>query len=67
MLNTNDATAQAFEWVARDVQKLRDYVESAEFAVKAVGEGAEGANEDFELLRESPIVGDGKFKLEIGM
>ena len=53
--------------MARDVQKLRDYVESAEFAVKAVGEGVEGANEDFELLRESPIVGDGKFKLEIGM
>ncbi|VDC06191.1 unnamed protein product [Peniophora sp. CBMAI 1063] len=54
----------AFEWVARDVQKLREYVESPEFAERAVGENAD-ANEDFEVLRESPVLGDGKFKLEI--
>lgn len=63
----DDATDEAFEWVARDVQKLREYVESPEFAVRAVGEADAEANEDFELLRESPILGDGKFKLEIGM
>ena len=57
---------QAFEWVIRDVSKLKEFVECRE-----VLEGREGAtaaqNDDFEILKESPLMGDGKFKLEIGM
>ncbi|KAJ3568828.1 hypothetical protein NP233_g5455 [Leucocoprinus birnbaumii] len=48
------------EWVIRDVQKLRDFVE---------GDGQNSSSsqsqvEEFEVLRQSPIMGD-KFKLEI--
>ena len=52
--------AQAFEWIVRDVHRLRDHVESLN----------EGNNVDvstFDVLKESPMLGDGKFKLEIGM
>jgi hypothetical protein len=57
----------AFEWVVRDVHRLRDYVENGEIAPNADG-GTDTASEpdDFEVLREYPILGDGKFKLEIG-
>jgi hypothetical protein len=56
----------AFEWLVRDVQKLKDFVEGRE----AVGDEAEDMQtlgiHDFEVLKESPMLGDGKFKLEIG-
>lgn len=55
--------AQAFEWIVRDVHRLRDYVEK-QGVVDATNPADAG---DFELLRESPNIGDGKFKLEIGM
>lgn len=59
----------AFEWVVRDVRKLRDFVERGTPQAK----DAEGSNENaetelrdsFEILNESPMLGDGKFKLEI--
>ena len=59
---------QAFEWVVPDVRKLRDFVEgrSPEDAV----DGRSGSDRDrdaFGVLRESPTLGDGKYKLEIGM
>ncbi len=50
---------QAFEWVVRDVHRLRDYVEN----INTVSD-VEGC--DFDILKESPMLGDGKFKLEIG-
>lgn len=54
----------------RDVRKLRDFVERGTPQAK----DAEGSNENaetelrdsFEILNESPMLGDGKFKLEIG-
>jgi hypothetical protein len=58
--------SQAFEWVVHDVRKLRDFVEgrSPEDAV----DGRGGSDRDaFGVLRESPTLGDGKYKLEIGM
>ena len=60
--------SQAFEWVVPDVRKLRDFVEgrSSEDAV----DGRSGSDRDrdaFGVLRESPTLGDGKYKLEIGM
>lgn len=48
---------QGFEWDVRDVHKLRDFVE-----------GVEPQDDDgnFEILKQSPVLGDNKFKLEIG-
>ncbi|KAL0567176.1 hypothetical protein V5O48_014826 [Marasmius crinis-equi] len=66
-----------FEWVVRDVHKLRDYVEgrsslSVNESDGAANDGITGENEensvvadDFEILKQSPIIGDNKFKLEI--
>lgn len=51
---------QAFEWVVRDVHRLRDHVELAE------QDGATADISGFEILNESPMLADGKFKLEIG-
>ena len=57
---------QAFEWVVRDVSRLRDHIEGVS---APVGEGdappEEIDDDEFEVLRESPELGDGKFKLEI--
>lgn len=47
---------QAFEWIVRDVERLKEYVEGVN----------EGDCDEFEILKESPMLGDGKFKLEIG-
>lgn len=55
---------QAFEWVVHDVGKLRDFVEGRGLD-EAVDDGPD--RDDFEFLRESPMLGDGKYKLEIGM
>lgn len=52
---------QAFEWVVHDVAKLRDFVEDS-----AQDESPGPERDEFEILRESPILGDGKYKLEIG-
>ena len=53
---------QAFEWVVRDVSRLRDHIEN-----NTTIEGNEEpyGDEEFEILKESPELGDGKFKLEI--
>ncbi|TCD69884.1 hypothetical protein EIP91_005961 [Steccherinum ochraceum] len=54
----------AFEWIVRDVRKLRDYVEST--GTGSPSEGSNSAdNENFDILKDSPTLGDGKFKLEI--
>lgn len=47
--------------MVRDVSKLRDFVERLENS-----EGSTSQIDEFELLKESPMMGDGKFKLEIG-
>ncbi|KAG6880167.1 hypothetical protein C0992_004619 [Termitomyces sp. T32_za158] len=46
-----------FEWIVHDVRRLRDFVEN-------VG-GQNTENADFEVLKQSPILGDKEFKLEI--
>ncbi|KAI0268185.1 hypothetical protein BC834DRAFT_821689 [Gloeopeniophorella convolvens] len=56
----------AFEWVVQDVTKLRDLVEGRG-PDEAESDGSRTPDRDeFELLRESPMLGDGKYKLEIG-
>lgn len=54
-----DSTKQwsfvGFEWLVRGVHKLRDLVEGT----------IEIENPDFEILKQSPMLGDNKFKLEI--
>ncbi|KAF8529093.1 hypothetical protein BU17DRAFT_37868 [Hysterangium stoloniferum] len=50
----------AFEWTVRSVHALRDWVEQTPLI-----NDAEGVEEPHEILRESPIIADGKFKLEI--
>ncbi|QRV90785.1 hypothetical protein RhiJN_18803 [Ceratobasidium sp. AG-Ba] len=62
----------AFEWHIRDVRALRDYLEhwSAEQAlVSPSGQSEQSGTSNQqnipELLRESPVIGDGKFKLEV--
>ena len=52
---------QGFEWDVRDVHKLRDFVEDME---PQADDQAEHGN--FEILKQSPVLGDNKFKLEIG-
>jgi len=56
---------QGFEWAIRDVSKLRDFVEGVvheDGSQALVSEAGE-----FEILKQSPILGDHKFKLEIGV
>ncbi len=56
---------QAFEWVVQNVAKLRDFVEDR--SQDETSEGKVGPDrEELEILRESPSIGDGKYKLEIG-
>ncbi|KAI0036732.1 hypothetical protein K488DRAFT_40313 [Vararia minispora EC-137] len=56
----------AFEWIVRDVHKLRDYIETGEMPPSSDGsESTSPEHEDFEVLREFPTLGEGKFKLEI--
>ncbi|KAJ7368589.1 hypothetical protein DFH08DRAFT_831764 [Mycena albidolilacea] len=50
-----------FEWVVRDVHKLRDFVEG----VQSDTTEDEEVSDDFELLKLCPLIGDDKFKLEI--
>lgn len=59
---------QAFEWVVRDVHRLRDFIETSDdvHGEADEGEGASPETDEFEVLKETPIIGDGKFKLEIG-
>lgn len=45
-----------------DVHKLRDFVEGDNQTATAT----QSQSEDFEILRQSPIMGD-KYKLQIGM
>ncbi|KDQ64397.1 hypothetical protein JAAARDRAFT_117915 [Jaapia argillacea MUCL 33604] len=54
----------AFEWVVRDVSKLKKFVEDEADQDDTADSAA--VHEDFEILRDSPLLGDGKFKLEIG-
>lgn len=51
-------TLQGFEWVVRDVHKLRDYLEGVD--------SIDLNNPDFEILKDSPMLGGHTFKLEIG-
>ncbi|EPQ59143.1 hypothetical protein GLOTRDRAFT_113919 [Gloeophyllum trabeum ATCC 11539] len=53
----------AFEWIVRDVHKLRDFVEGG--TANDEGSDNEGQQDDFDIFKESPILGEGKFKLEI--
>ncbi|KAG5648859.1 hypothetical protein DXG03_000208 [Asterophora parasitica] len=48
-----------FDWAVRHVHKLRDFVEGTD--------ATETENTDFEILDQSPMMGDNKFKLEIGL
>lgn len=60
---------QAFEWLVRDVHKLRDYVENMPIRSTSATGSDDGQEEDvgdFEILKESPMIWDGKYKLEIG-
>jgi hypothetical protein len=57
----------AFEWVVRDVQKLKYFVEGKPAAADNETENTQTLElDDFEVLKESPMLGEGKFKLEIG-
>ncbi|KAI0089090.1 hypothetical protein BDY19DRAFT_993323 [Irpex rosettiformis] len=50
----------AFEWVVKDVHRLRDHIELSDKAQDI-------SNADtFDVLTEEPMLADGKFKLEIG-
>ena len=58
---------QGFEWAIRDVHKLRDFVEGIEPPILGDGTRPPAATAaDFEILNQSPFIGDHKFKLEIG-
>ncbi|KAJ7180369.1 hypothetical protein C8R43DRAFT_399180 [Mycena crocata] len=61
---TRQWSFMGFEWAVRDAHKLRDYVEGIEPEDTEDEHGSVVA-EDFELLKQSPMIGDDKFKLEI--
>ncbi|KAJ7068532.1 hypothetical protein C8F01DRAFT_613074 [Mycena amicta] len=50
-----------FEWIVRDVHKLRDFVEG----IAEPEDGSELEVDNFEILKQAPLIGDDKFKLEI--
>jgi hypothetical protein len=50
----------------RDVAKLRDFVEGRGVQQQEGMESPVVGYDAFEILKESPMLGDGKFKLEIG-
>lgn len=59
---------QGFEWVVRDVAKLRDFIEGSpepELSPEDNSNPNSPVAEDFDILKHSPVIGDGKFKLEI--
>lgn len=58
---------QALEWVVADVERLSRFIES-ETDLNAGDEQPSVKDDDqsFEILSQSPLLGDGKFKLEIG-
>ena len=56
--------SQAFEWVVRDVSRLKDHIETPP-SNEGDAPPEEIDDDEFEVLRESPELGDGKFKLEI--
>lgn len=58
--------SQAFEWIVKDVQKLKQFIEESSTSDGAEGSEGNASLGDFEVLKESPTIGDGKFKLEIG-
>lgn len=62
--STRHWTFMGFEWAVRDVHKLRDFVEGIEQPSSSAGQSQVIAD-DFEILRQSPVMGDSKFKLEI--
>jgi hypothetical protein len=60
---------KAFEWVVRDVQRLKEFVETGPDATDTSsgdGEYSGDTGHSFDVFRDSPLLGDGKFKLEIG-
>ncbi|KAJ7752762.1 hypothetical protein DFH07DRAFT_1031354 [Mycena maculata] len=56
---TRQWSFMGFEWVVRDVHKLRNFIEGDED-----GTSSRTGAEDFEILKHSPMMDD-KFKLEI--
>ncbi|KAF8969501.1 hypothetical protein BDZ97DRAFT_1646873 [Flammula alnicola] len=63
---TRQWTFTGFEWAVRDVHKLRNFVEGVEPTLLEEGTHPSGAEiGDFEILKQSPMLGDHKFKLEI--
>ncbi|KAJ6539616.1 hypothetical protein B0H19DRAFT_1179835 [Mycena capillaripes] len=61
---TRQWSFMGFEWVVRDVHKLRDYVEGVE-PESTEDEGSATGPDNFEILKQAPLIGDDKFKLEI--
>lgn len=57
---------QAFEWVVRDVHRLTALIESEQEVEDEQDASRAQDAQDFEILKQSPLLGDGKFKLEIG-
>ncbi|KAF9006518.1 hypothetical protein BDQ17DRAFT_1351883 [Cyathus striatus] len=64
---TRQWSFMGFEWVVRDVHKLRDYIEGTDpidpEATETDIPDIEQTN--FDILKQSPVLGDNKFKLEI--
>ncbi|KAJ7129390.1 hypothetical protein C8R44DRAFT_615450 [Mycena epipterygia] len=61
---TRQWSFMGFEWIVRDVHKLCAFVEGLEPDNTGDEQGAQA--DDFEILKHSPMIGDDKFKLEIG-
>ncbi|KZS97936.1 hypothetical protein SISNIDRAFT_449536 [Sistotremastrum niveocremeum HHB9708] len=63
--NTKEWAFTAFEWTVRNASALDSWLQGSPTASEETTEETTVSRESFEFLRESPIIGDGKFKLEI--
>jgi len=57
---------QGFDWAVKDVHRLRDFVEGGAQVGATDTAAAPDNTGDFEILKQSPMIGDSKYKLEIG-
>ncbi|TFK28868.1 hypothetical protein FA15DRAFT_664954 [Coprinopsis marcescibilis] len=61
--STRQWSITGFEWAIKDVTKLREFVEGI-----SSGEGQNTLTaDDFDLLKQSPLLGDNKYKLEVAL
>ncbi|CAK5262806.1 unnamed protein product [Mycena citricolor] len=63
--STRQWTFLGFEWVVRDVHKLREFLEGVEPEVVEDDASSSVGPDSFDILKNAPLIGESEFKLEI--